>query len=59
MSAEELFDSACMCAWLVLIREVVQLVECVIWDDVVAGSSPVFPTRKLEVNLGVAQLVEC
>ena len=28
-----------------LFRDVIQLVECVIWDDVVAGSSPVISTK--------------
>ena len=35
------------------IRVVVQLVECVIWDDVVAGSNPVYPTKILYGPAGV------
>lgn len=27
-------------------REVVQLVECLVWDQVVVGSSPIFPTKQ-------------
>ena len=38
-------------------RVVIQLVECYIWDVVVAGSNPVYPTNKCSLTFWINKFI--